>query len=888
MTEIGLKTADSLISSREDHSEIIEALLSDHGSPTSKASPSPYVAISNFARKLPLLNRVVPGESEHAGLISALLEKQRTCITYKSWREVSLQLDELLGNNAWKENPKSSLYDYDLIYSSLMEMREARLAKDYKLLLYLIRTKWTRNIGNMGDIGLYRHAYVGTKKLIEEYTQECEEALEYLINGSQVDLDDRYLLGMLIQTRKNIGRTALVLSGGSTFGIFHIGVLITLIEENLLPRIISGSSSGSIMASIMCSHTNEETVELLKNISEREFRIFEINSTLDREEPTKKGNLKNTLECLSHFIKYGTFFDICGLKKTMIDFVGDLTFREAYNRTGKILNITVSPTSIHEQTRLLNYTTAPNCLIWSAVCASCSLPGVFPSTTIYEKIPKTNQIQEWNNDTSMKFVDGSMENDLPIARLSEMFNVDHIIACQVNPHVVPMLKISVTSIGGDYDNELSYKVKNLCNNVYNFVTSEVVHYLRVLNELNIYKNLSSKLISILIQNYSGDITILPDYKVIDFLKIFENPTTDFLLDFVIRGARSSWPKVTVIKNHCGVEFALDKAISLLRGRLITTASENGNTLVVPNGINKMMHNDFSALVSTPVPQNYQPRLLSNPVTPDRSVPMRKAPAIRRHNSTSNTVATTPASKHLPRKHNSISIHSPASNGVSRGKSTTALSSLPYSVASPYSRVPKSADSSSWRTEQDRIHTKLRDHMEKKGVRRARSSGNIQSSPGTRGGDENQGRILAPDRAFGNPYIEYALKSSSYKSKEPELEATEKASVNLPRISHAKSLKNSYVGLNRLKETNISKSGNNSSYNLEEFAKLQFQVQKPNEESTRNVSFRKVTALDRSTPNKTDDDSDNYRVEDFVPDSDDSDDTLHKKIEEDVFEDNDEE
>lgn len=102
---------------------------------------------------------------------------------------------------------------------------------------------------------------------------------------------------------------------------------------------------------------------------------------------------------MGHWIKYGTVYDIEGLQETMIGFLGELTFREAYNRTGKILNITVSPASIHEQTRLLNYITAPNCLIWSAVCASCSLPGVFPSSSVYEKTQR-----------QMKFMNGIMMN----------------------------------------------------------------------------------------------------------------------------------------------------------------------------------------------------------------------------------------------------------------------------------------------------------------------------------------------------------------------------------------------------------------------------------------------------------------------------------------------
>lgn len=326
-------------------------LKSSNGSSSSSNNKSHIQQWFNL-RNLPIVGRFVPEIDEKTKLINELLEYQKTTTTYRDWYTISLRLDELLGNNAWKSDPQSDIYDYNLIYKHLNAMKQARMNNNYKLLLYYIRTTWVRNLGNMGDSNLYRHSYVGTKKLIEEYIQECQVSLGYLVeeHHDQFDFDDRYLLGMLIQTRKNIGRTALVLSGGSTFGIFHIGVLATLFEANLLPRIISGSSAGSIMASIICSHTNEETIELLQTISQRDFNIFDIT---DKVETSSK--FKKVLLFLGHWIKFGTVYDIEGLQETMIGFLGELTFREAYNRTGKILNITVSPASIHEQTRLLNY-----------------------------------------------------------------------------------------------------------------------------------------------------------------------------------------------------------------------------------------------------------------------------------------------------------------------------------------------------------------------------------------------------------------------------------------------------------------------------------------------------------------------------------------------------
>ncbi|QBM87197.1 TAG lipase / steryl ester hydrolase / phospholipase A2 / LPA acyltransferase [Metschnikowia aff. pulcherrima] len=613
------------------HSDILETIFRQNPSfrPTQlRYNASAKTKVLNTLRFLPLMRSIVPSVDQREELIKKLLIEQKGAVTYKSWYDISAQLDELTGSNVWKSTPELPDYDYNLVHLQMNELKQARLNKDYKLLLYLVRTKWFRNFANMGSLSLYRHSHVGTKRLIEEYIEECQKALLYLVHDEDVKLDDRYLLGMLIQTRKNIGRTALLLSGGSTFGISHIGVLIALLENNLLPRVISGSSAGSVIASILCTHTNEETAQLLESILEKEFKFF--GSLLNNSD----GKLKSLLESISHFLKYGTVFDIGNVRDTIYSFVGDLTFREGYNRTGKILNITVSPASTHEQTRLLNYLTAPHCLIWSAVCASCSLPGIFASNSIYEKSPGTNTIREWNNDQSLKYVDGSVDGDLPITRLSEMFNVDHIIAVQVNPHVSPVLKVSVGNVGGKTDSEFTNSLRNVMNGCYDFILNEVIHYLQILHELNIQKNITSKMISILTQRYSGDITILPELDVSDFLLLFTNPTPKFILDFILKGARAAWPKITVINNHCGVEFALDKEISVLRGRIISN-SNNRLTYSEPSAKLTILSRGASSnayLISTPVLNVAIPKDIVDSEIPSANFRQRN-PQIRRHNST---------------------------------------------------------------------------------------------------------------------------------------------------------------------------------------------------------------------------------------------------------------
>lgn len=521
---------------------------------------------SRVLRILPIVKHLVGPPNETEQVIESLTAQQKVAISYEEWDQLALKLDRISGNEVWKENPISNLYDYKLISLRLHQLRYTREAKNYKKLLYLIRTTWTRNIGNIQNVNLYRHSMVGTKNLIEEYLEECKLSLDCLLND-QLDtgIDDRYLLGMLIQTRKAIGRTALVLSGGGCFGLFHIGVLATLLEQNLLPRIVSGSSAGAIVASILLVHNPEEIDGLLSDILSREFVIFTDPEAFDIDDKSKK---KSVLVNLLQFLKTGTWFDNAYLISTMRHFLGDLTFREAYNRTGRILNVTVSPVSFHEQPSLLNYITSPNVLIWSAVCASCALPGVFPSTILYEKDPATGKSREWNH-ISVKFVDGSVDNDLPITRLSEMFNVDHIIACQVNPHVAPFLKLSLAAVGGEIENESSAIFKSYFSAVYNCLTAEVIHYLDLGRELGIARNLSKKIKSVLTQRYSGDITILPQLRITELNKILVNPTPEFVLDTTVRGARSTWPKISMIKNHCFTEFLLDESISYLRSRLIT-------------------------------------------------------------------------------------------------------------------------------------------------------------------------------------------------------------------------------------------------------------------------------------------------------------------------------
>eukprot|EP00483_Globobulimina_turgida_P007223 UN07237 len=142
------------------------------------------------------------------------------------------------------------------------------------------------------------------------------------------------------------------------------------------------------------------------------------------------------------------FMDVTILRDCVRDNIGDITFLEAYQKTGRILNITVSGSDANTMPRLLNFLTAPNVVIWSAAVASCAIPFFFEAQELFVKNINihTGKTQiEAIYLQGVTFSDGSVSHDLPMNKISQLFNVDNFIVSQVNPHLVPLLFHSIVA-----------------------------------------------------------------------------------------------------------------------------------------------------------------------------------------------------------------------------------------------------------------------------------------------------------------------------------------------------------------------------------------------------------------------------------------------------------
>lgn len=432
-------------------------------------------------------------------------------------------------------------------------------------MMHLVRTALSRDLGGMGNVDLYRHSYIGTKQLIERYVESALQTIDAVVARSAVDpgIPSKDLLEGMLFSRQSFGRSALLLSGGGTFGMTHIGVLKALFEAQLLPRIISGASAGSIVCAVVCTRTDDEIPALIDEFPHGDLAVFDA-------EDSKLGVLDHVRRLLTE----GSWSDIQNLTRVMRSLTGDLTFQEAYNRTRRILNICVSTASIYELPRLLNYVTAPNVMIWSAVAASCSVPLVFTSSPLLVKDPLTGEHRPWN-PTPQHFIDGSVDNDLPMTRLAEMFNVNHFIVSQVNPHVVPFLSKDDHLSPDAAPDRSNGRVDELdwAATLASLAKDEALHRLQFMADMGVFPNLMTKCRSILSQKYSGDITILPEITLHDLPRLMRNPTADFMLRSSVLGERATWPKLSRIRDRCAIELALDRAVHRLRTRVVFSESQ---------------------------------------------------------------------------------------------------------------------------------------------------------------------------------------------------------------------------------------------------------------------------------------------------------------------------
>ena len=166
-----------------------------------------------------------------------------------------------------------------------------------------LRTACSPAFGCVGKESSYRFNHRGTNKELHEYHELVEQGLLHLLRsdglwrqpasivdsgrgntrgdsgpasttlggeaGDSSDAANSVAAGALRRLRvfrdlrQSYGNTALCLSGGAANGYYHLGVVKALLHYEMLPKIVTGSSAGSLIGAAVATRTDAELAAFL-------------------------------------------------------------------------------------------------------------------------------------------------------------------------------------------------------------------------------------------------------------------------------------------------------------------------------------------------------------------------------------------------------------------------------------------------------------------------------------------------------------------------------------------------------------------------------------------------------------------------------------------------
>lgn len=456
---------------------------------------------------------------------------------YAEWLHAAQKLDELEGQDKWRRIERSEDYDHRLIASRVTLLRRMRRSRDFDQLVFRLREELHGNIGNMANPALYQHARAGSKKLINQYLDEVTAALNLLCDSEVATLPPTHKRRFFNRAARSFGRSALLLSGGASLGLFHLGVIEELMEQGLMPQVITGASAGAVVSGFLATHSDEELAEALQP-DELKYKWLRVAG-------------------ISGMLKGESMLDPKQLSRSIQRNIQNLTFLEAYEKTGRILNISVSPADPNQFPRLLNYLTSPNVLIRQAALASSAIPGLLPPVQLRARNYAGKSVPYMPQS---RWIDGSVHDDIPKDKVNRLHNVNHYIVSQINPHVVPFLDEDIEKTGVlPFLQDLI--VKGPLVQIENVLELAHRHF-----DVPGLGSIIKKAHAIVGQNYSGDITIHPGRGEFSVGRALINASKEDARLLIEAGRRATWPRIERIRNSTQISRTFESCLKRLGER----------------------------------------------------------------------------------------------------------------------------------------------------------------------------------------------------------------------------------------------------------------------------------------------------------------------------------
>ena len=184
--------------------------------------------------------------------------------------------------------------------------------------------------------------------------------------------------------------------------------------------------------------------------------------------------------------------------------------------------------------------------------ASCAIPGVFPAVMLQAK-NEFGQAQPYL--PARRWVDGSVADDLPAKRLSRLFSTNHYIVSMVNPIARAFLprddkarplRQAATSLGMGIGRE-----------VLNFYRGVAKKYGDNWPKFNM---MIHGVHALLDQQYSGDINIVPKFRLQSPLSLISQPDEEELRLLVKEGERATYSRIESVRRCTQISRTLEEIL----------------------------------------------------------------------------------------------------------------------------------------------------------------------------------------------------------------------------------------------------------------------------------------------------------------------------------------
>lgn len=460
--------------------------------------------------------------------LAAIERRLAAATTYEAWKAAALEHDRASGMEAWKQAADSDAYDHVDIARRLEELRALRAAGDDVGLLFVLNEGIHGNMSGIGRAPLYEEAMFGTKQLVVDYVDELSACLRHVSGLPESVVAPADKLDFFERASHCFGRSALMLSGAGSLLHFHVGVVQTLFEHQLLPTVISGSSGGAVVAGVLGTRDDDELAAFFAaGALGAVFREVMGEPEWRYERPRIRSR------------------DVHRLLDRAIP---DLTFQEAYEKTGRMINITAAPVEEHQASRLLNATTSPNVYVRSAVLASCALPGVVEPQQLMAK-NVYGEPQPYL--PGKRWVDGAVTDDLPAKRLARLYGVNHYIVSQANPFSLLLLKSDDLWVGPKAVKDVwRHAGREWLRAGEEFSRRFLRPWPDVSRNLKIFYSLYA-------QEYTGDVNIVPSFSFVDPRKVLGHLRADEIEELTVEGRRAAWPRLEQVRIATQIGRILD-------------------------------------------------------------------------------------------------------------------------------------------------------------------------------------------------------------------------------------------------------------------------------------------------------------------------------------------